>query len=142
MKKIFFYLFIGFSLTATAQNWQFDLAKAKQEAKQHQKQILLVFSGSDWCGPCIKLDQEIWQTEVFKKHAEANLVLVKADFPKRRNNQLPEEQSTKNAALAEKYNPNGHFPLVVLLDENGMVINQLGYKSLSPEQYIATLYAK
>jgi thioredoxin-related protein len=142
MKKIIFYLLICLSVPAFAQDWQYDLDQAKIEAKQNQKQILLVFSGSDWCAPCIKLDQEIWQTDTFKKHALKKLVLVKADFPKLKSNRLSKEQNLKNAALADKYNPNGYFPLVILLNKNGEVINQLGYKNLSPEQYISAIYEK
>ncbi|GGE30711.1 thioredoxin family protein [Psychroflexus planctonicus] len=140
MKKIFFLLFICISFTSIAQNWQLDFEQAKQQAQQEKKNILLVFSGSDWCAPCIKLDHEIWQSDVFEAHARENLVMVKADFPKRKNNQLPEEQSKKNAALAERYNPNGYFPFVILLNAKGEIINQLGYKNLAPKAYINAIY--
>mgnify|MGYP001036751240 CR=1 FL=1 len=142
MKTILFLLIVNLSIPSFAQNWQLDLEQAKLEAKKHQKQILLVFSGSDWCGPCIKLDQEIWQTAVFKKHAEANLILVKADFPKRKGNKLSENQAIKNAKLAEKYNPKGYFPLVILLNDKGEELNMLGYKNLTPEQYILAIHEK
>lgn len=142
MKNLFLYLFLSLSASSFAQNWNFDLEQAKTKAQKEQKEILLVFSGSDWCAPCIKLDQEIWQSEEFKNHAKDKLVLLKADFPKRKNNRLPEEQQQKNNLLAEQYNPNGHFPFVVLLNANGEVVNQLGYKNLSPAKYIQAIYGK
>jgi thioredoxin-related protein len=124
------------SINLTAQNWQSDFKEAKTIANNDNKQILLVFSGSDWCAPCMKLEKNVWQTEVFKKHAKDNLVLLKADFPSRKKNKLPKEQQDKNNALAEQYNPKGYFPFVVLLNANGDVLNQLGYKSLEPQAYI------
>ncbi len=142
MKNLFLYLFLSLSASSFAQNWNFDLEQAKTKAQKEQKDILLVFSGSDWCAPCIKLDQEIWQSEEFKNYAKDKLVLLKADFPKRKNNRLPEEQQQKNNLLAEQYNPNGHFPFVVLLNANGEVVNQLGYKNLSPAKYIQAIYGK
>jgi thioredoxin-related protein len=140
MKYLLYSLFFTFSLSISAQNWGSDLSEVKATASQEDKQILLVFSGSDWCAPCMKLEKNVWQTEVFKKHSKDNLVLLKADFPSRKKNQLPQEQQDKNNALAEQYNPKGYFPFVVLLDANGKVLNQLGYKSLEPQAYINEIY--
>lgn len=142
MKNIFVILIFTLSISMYGQDWKFDLEKSKKEAQKEQKQILLVFSGSDWCAPCIKLDREIWQSETFKKHSKQKLILLKVDFPKRKKNQLSEIQQSKNNALAEKYNANGYFPYVLLLDAKGKVLNQLGYKNLSPEDYIKAIYAK
>jgi thioredoxin-related protein len=142
MKLIFIGISLLISLNCFAQEWTYDLKEAKILASQQQKNILLVFSGSDWCAPCIKLDRQIWQSESFKTHAKKNLILVRADFPKRKNNQLPKALQDKNNALAERYNSNGYFPLVLLLDSKGEVLNQLGYKNISPEDYITTLYEK
>jgi thioredoxin-related protein len=99
----------------------------------------LVFSGSDWCAPCIKLDKVVWQSEEFKIESEKKWVLYKADFPKKKANQLSPEKSTENKKLAEKYNPNGNFPLVVLMDKNGKVIGMTGYKNVSAAEYINLL---
>jgi thioredoxin-related protein len=127
-------------MATSAQTWETDLNQALSQAKNQDKKVLLVFSGSDWCAPCMKLDKNIWQSEEFKAHAKDNLVLLKADFPTRKKNQLPKQQQEKNNALAEKYNPKGYFPFVVLLDDSGNVINNLGYKSLSPKEYINAIY--
>jgi len=142
MKSIFISFHLLLSLMSTAQEWTHDLGHAKEIAQKEQKDILLVFSGSDWCAPCIKLDNQIWQSDAFKVHAEKHLVLVRADFPKRKNNQLPKEQQKKNNTLAEKYNKNGYFPFVVLLNANGEIVNQLGYKNISPTEYIKAIYEK
>jgi thioredoxin-related protein len=92
---------------------------AKAEATQKHKVILLSFSGSDWCIPCINLHDEIFSSAAFKKFADENLVLVNADFPRKKKNQLSAAQQKINDALAEKYNPNGSFPFTLLLDSNG-----------------------
>ncbi len=93
----------------------------KQAGETHQ-QILINFSGSDWCGPCIRLRKEILETQAFEKYASAHLVLVRADFPRQKKNRLSVEQTKLNEALAERYNPDGKFPFTVLTDEKGKVI--------------------
>lgn len=135
MKKIAFLLALFFTSYVGAQNWQKTYDDALALSKKESKPLLLVFSGSDWCGPCIKLDKEIWQSNEFSKYAET-VVLYKADFPKRKGNKLPEDLAKSNALLAEKYNPNGYFPLVVLLDANQKVLGKTGYKKATPSEYI------
>lgn len=140
MKKFFLSLIFGFALfNLQAQTWQTDLTKAEKIAKEENKDILLVFQGSDWCAPCIKLDREVWSTDKFKNYAREHYVLLKADFPKRSKNALPEEQQEQNNLLAEKYNQNGYFPFVVLLDPEGNVLGKTGYKHMSPQEYIELL---
>lgn len=68
--------------TTTAQEWQTDFTKAKEIAAKESKPIILVFQGSDWCAPCIKLDREVWSTETFKKYAAAHYVMLQTDFAK------------------------------------------------------------
>jgi len=137
MKKIFLIaLFFATTFNATSQNWFTDLEEATQEATANNKKIILVFQGSDWCAPCIKLDREIWSNEEFKSYAKNNFVMLKADFPKKKKNALPKEQQEKNNALAEKYNKNGYFPFVVILDKSGNVLGETGYLKMSPADYI------
>lgn len=140
IKKITFTLIIClFALNLSAQEWQTDLEAAKTLAKDQNKEILLVFQGSDWCAPCIKLDREIWTSEEFKKYSKDHFILVKADFPRRKKNQLETAQQEKNNKLAEKYNPKGYFPLVVVMDKEGHVLGKTGYKKVTPEEYIQIL---
>jgi len=74
--------------TTIAQEWQTDFTIAKEIAAKEGKPIILVFQGSDWCAPCIKLDREIWSTDTFKEYAKENYVMLKADFPRRKKNTL------------------------------------------------------
>lgn len=101
--------------------------------------MILVFSGSDWCAPCIKLDQQIFQSDAFINYSDANVVLVKADFPRKKQNALSEELQTQNMGLAEKYNKNGFFPLVLVLNESGKVLGEMGYEKIEPQAYIDKL---
>ncbi|GHC59223.1 thioredoxin family protein [Ulvibacter litoralis] len=127
--------------TTVAQEWQTDIFTAKEMAAKENKPIILVFQGSDWCAPCIKLDREIWSTDTFKKYAAENYVMLKADFPRRKKNALSEAQTKANALLAEKYNKQGYFPFVVVLDANGKVLGENSYKKTTPENYIKELNA-
>ena len=141
MKKIlivFVLMFITLG-TTTAQEWQTDFAKAKQIATTEKKPIILVFQGSDWCAPCIKLNREIWSTDTFKKYADKNYVMLQADFPRKKINSLSEAQTKANAVLAEKYNKQGYFPFVVVLNSEGKVLGESSYKKVSPEKYIEEL---
>jgi thioredoxin-related protein len=124
-----------------AQEWQTDINVAKEIASKESKPIILVFQGSDWCAPCIKLDREIWSTDTFKKYAKQNYVMLKADFPRRKKNALSETKTKANAQLAEKYNKQGFFPFVVVLDSSGKVLGESSYKKTTPENYIKELNA-
>jgi thioredoxin-related protein len=135
MTKLLVALFATFSITSAT--WKTDFIKAQSEAKQSHKLMLLSFSGSDWCGPCIRLHKEIFGSEEFQKYAAENLVLVNADFPRLKKNQLPKEQVKQNEVLAEKYNKTGKFPFTVLLDENGKVVKEWeGLPKETPEQFV------
>lgn len=122
-----------------AQDWQTDFAIAKEMAQAGNKPIILVFQGSDWCAPCIKLDRQIWSSEEFKNYSADQFVMLLADFPRKKQNMLPVEQQEKNQQLAETYNYNGYFPLVVVLDKDGKVLGQTGYKKISVKEYINLL---
>ncbi len=111
-------IFLSFSFTT----WEPDFAMAKQEAKQKHQLILLNFSGSDWCGPCIRLKKEIFQSTVFSSFADSNLICYNADFPRNKKNQLDKKVIIQNESLADQYNPDGKFPFTVLINEEGNVI--------------------
>jgi thioredoxin-related protein len=122
--------------TMSFTNWDSSFTKAKAEANTEHKYILLNFSGSDWCGPCIRLHKEFFDNEVFAKFAESNLVLMNADFPRQKKNQLPAEVQKQNDQLAEKYNAKGAFPYTVLLDANGKVVKSWdGLPKEKPEEF-------
>lgn len=121
------------------QDWQTDLAKAHKLAKEGQKNIVLVFQGSDWCAPCIKLDREIWSTEEFQHLAKDKFVMLKADFPRRQKNKLPSDQEEQNKELASRYNPKGYFPYVVVMEASGKVLGDAGYEKTTPKEYFQKL---
>ena len=143
MKKIsLFFLFFSFFMstqTGNSKNWEKSFSTAKEKAKIENKKILLVFSGSDWCAPCMKLEENIWNSPDFKSHAEKKYVLYKADFPRRKKNKLSEKVITENKLLFEKFNTNGAFPFVVLLEANEAVLGTTGYKKYTPLEYIQHL---
>lgn len=127
-------------LSFQTQGWNGNFEETLKTAKSSHKAILVNFSGSDWCGPCIRLKQEIFESEVFKDYASKSILLVRADFPRQKKNKLPVEQLKLNEALAERYNKDGKFPFTLLVDENGKVLKTWdGYSDLSPTQFVAQL---
>lgn len=129
-------LFAGLSLFAEEGMWLTDFEKAKQQAKEQNVPILANFAGTDWCGWCIKLDNEVFSTETFKEYADGNLILFLADFP--RQKAQPEQEKEQNQKLAQEYGVRG-FPTVLLLDENGEVIARTGYQQGGAEAYVKHL---
>ena len=142
MKTKLILALLALSLTtvfaAPPAGWTEDYAKAVEQAKAQKKNLLLDFTGSDWCGFCIKLDKEVFDTPKFKAFAKDNLVLVKVDFP----HSKPQSPKVKkqNGELKEKFPFNG-YPTVVILDPEGKELGrQGGYAPGSgPEAYIQKL---
>ena len=140
MKNIFtFSLLVLFSLSSFAQEWKTNFEEAKKEATNNNKNILLVFQGSDWCGPCIKLDKEVWSTLEFQNLSKNHFVMLKADFPRKKANKLSESLTIQNRKLAEKYNKEGFFPLVVVLSKEGNVLGKMGYEKTNSTAYFKKL---
>jgi thioredoxin-related protein len=139
ISTLFTLFILLFGITAKAQQWHTDFEQAKTLAETEGKNIIVVFSGSDWCAPCIKLEKQVWDSEAFKKDA-SQWILVKADFPKKKANALPEAQQKQNATLYEKYNKEGAFPLVVVMDKTGKVLGKTAYKDIAPQDYINHLH--
>lgn len=131
-----FFLMIS---SLNAQEWLTNIDSAKVTAAEKNRNIILVFQGSDWCAPCIKLERDIWSSEEFKSYAKDNFVMLLADFPRKKKNKLDKKQENKNKALAEKYNKSGMFPYVIVLDKDGKVLGSTGYKKISPAEYIKLL---
>lgn len=122
--------------------WEPDFENAKKIAKEKHELILLNFSGSDWCGPCIVLRKEYLESEIFNQMANDNLVLVNADFPRKKKNIPTSNLVKQNEALAEIYNTQGSFPFTLLLNAEGKVIKTwLGKPDVSPEEWTAQIKA-
>ena len=120
MKNILILAFCFIAMCFTTWEPNFDTAK-KTAAAKHQL-ILLNFSGSDWCGPCIRMRKEIFNDSTFSAMADTSLVMVNADFPRNKKNQLDKLIKKQNEALADKYNPEGKFPFTLLIDANGKIV--------------------
>jgi len=137
MKKwiVLITLMTGVNLLA-AEGWLTDFEAAKKQAAEKNLPILVDFSGSDWCGWCIKLDNEVFSQDEFKDYAEENLVLFLADFP--RSKPQPEDIQKQNKALSQKYGVRG-FPTVLLLNAGGEVLGRTGYQRGGPEAYVKHL---
>ncbi|MEO7678731.1 MAG: thioredoxin family protein [Verrucomicrobiota bacterium] len=119
-----------------AETWTTDVPKAQAEAKADNKLVMLDFTGSDWCGWCIKLHKEVFDTAEFSEYAKKNLVLVEVDFP----NKKPQTASLKKAnhALQAKYGVEG-YPTIIVLNGEGKKVGQLGYMAGGPKAFIAKL---
>lgn len=117
--------------------WRTDMQSARTEAAAGHKYILLNFSGSDWCGPCIRMHREIFDAPAFQQYAATHLVLVNADFPRLRKNALGKDLLKQNEALAAQYDPEGKFPYTVLIDTAGHVVRTWdGYPGSTPQRFI------
>ncbi|OOQ56696.1 thioredoxin family protein [Mucilaginibacter pedocola] len=138
MKYLFAIIMLAFVTPEV--NWSGDFNEAQKEAQRSHKFIVVNFSGSDWCGPCIRTRKEILETKTFEDYAAGHLVLVRADFPRQKKNQLPKDQVKRNEALADKYNPEGEFPLTLLIDENGKVLKKWdGFPNVTPDKFVAQI---
>ena len=139
LKTIASIVFFLCSIFVFSQNWQPKYAEALMLAKEQGKPMIVVFSGSDWCAPCIKLERNIWQSPEFKTYSQNHYILYKADFPRKKSNQLSQEIAKQNAELAQWLNASGHFPLIVVLSADEKVLGKTGYKKLNPDAYISLL---
>jgi len=125
----------GFSATA-GEEWLTDFNKATKEAAEKKLPILADFSGSDWCGWCIKLDKEVFSQMEFKAFAKDHVVLFLADFP--RGTEQSAEVKAQNERLSRTYGVKG-FPTVLLLDAGGKVIARTGYRKGGAGAYVEHL---
>lgn len=123
--------------TAAGEGWMTDFEAAKQKAAAENKDLLVDFTGSDWCGWCIKLVDEVFKHDAFKQGAADNFVLVELDFPQDKS-KLDEATQKQNEMLQKKYSIQG-FPTILLLDDQGRPYAQTGYQAGGPEKYLSHL---
>ncbi|MBN2200950.1 thioredoxin family protein [bacterium] len=116
--------------------WIQNYDQALAEAKKTGKTLLIDFTGSDWCPWCVKLNEEVFSQKAFKDFADANLVLMIADFP--RSKKLPESLQLQNQTLAERFGVQG-LPTILLLRGDGTKIGQTGYQPGGAEAYVRHL---
>lgn len=144
MKKIIISLFLILgSLTIQAQQltWETNFDKATQVSMKTNKPLLLFFTGSDWCGWCIRLQNEVLKTPEFNKWAQENVVLVELDFPRR--TAQPEEIKKQNNELQQAFGVQG-FPTVFFANatvKDGKVnfegLGNTGYVAGGPTAWLA-----
>ncbi len=144
MKKIIFaFLIFSSAFQLQAQNkslsWFTDLSEAKNYAAGNQANILMVFAGSDWCKPCIQFKQDILLSEDFSEYAAGEIAILYLDFPARKKNRLPAEQTEHNEALAEKYNRSGAFPKILLLDKDQNILSEPVFKGQHVDEFVQQL---
>ena len=125
--------------SAAEGGWLVDYKQAQALSKETGKPILADFTGSDWCGWCIRLKKEVFDTDEFKKWAAANVILLELDFPHEKK-QSPEIKK-QNEALSDKYDIQG-FPTILFLDHTGKKLADSGYIEGGPAKWIADAKAK
>src|ERR1041385_5634112 len=128
----------GLAATAAAHaaNWLTDLPAAKAQAAKEGKTVLVDFTGSDWCGWCMKLKAEVFSQPEFEEYANKNLVLVEVDFPKRKA--LPAAQKKANSDLADRFRIQG-YPTLVFLNAQGNEVHRSGYQPGGAQPFVQAL---
>lgn len=134
-----FSLLLTVASSGAAVTWLTDYEAARKQAAQEGKDLLLEFTGSDWCPPCMQLKQEVFDVEVFQEWVADKFVLVRFDFP-RDDSALSEEQKKQNEANADAYLIEG-YPTVVLADAQGRPYATTSYQSGGAESYVRHLEA-
>lgn len=116
--------------------WTTDLPKAQTKAKAENKLVMMDFTGSDWCGWCIKLNKEVFSTPEFVAYAQKNLIPVEIDFPNKKKQSADLKKA--NNALQKKYGIQG-YPTIIVLNGDGKKVGELGYMPGGPKAFIAAL---
>ena len=128
-----FILLCSWLIPARTQQFH-NVKEAFSYSLQQHKALFVIFSGSDWCQPCMRFSKSILSDSAFIRFAREKLVILTADFPQRKK--LPEEEVTLNEELASRYNPKGDFPRLVLLSPDQAVIGIVEYNNQSPGIFI------
>jgi thioredoxin-related protein len=136
---LFSTLLLGMTATAFAGGdaWMTNFEAAKKKAAAENKDLLVDFTGSDWCGWCIKLNKEVFEHAPFNKGVADTFVLVELDYPRDKSG-LSEELQKQNDELKATYHISG-FPTILLLDAKGLPYARTGYQKGGPESYVTHL---
>jgi thioredoxin-related protein len=140
MKRLFVFMTLALlslgSLRAADATWLTNYDQALKQAAAENKPLVIDFTGSDWCGWCIRLDQEVFSQPEFTSYAKENVVLLKLDFPRKKT--LPPQETEQNEKLAKQYGIQG-FPTIIVLDPKGKQLGKLGYQKGGATNWIASL---
>lgn len=129
----------NYDSTITTENgitWTTSMEKAKDDAKRTGKKIFVNFTGSDWCGWCTRLDEEILSTEKFMNFAKENLIMLYLDYPQ--ETEQPDGMRPYNQKVAAEYSVRG-FPTILILDEEGKELKRLGYEKEGADKFISDI---
>ena len=130
-------LFVATAAIAIGGEWGTDWEAAKAQAKKENKPIFINFTGTDWCGWCIRLEKEVFSKKEFKDYAKDNLVLMEVEFPRKKK--LPDDVKAQNKKLDKEYKIEG-YPTLYLLDADGKKLSgDVGYRKGGPEAYVKHL---
>lgn len=127
---------VAFSAASMAaeSGWLTDYEAAKKQAKEENKPILIKFTGTDWCGWCIKIEKEIFSKEEFKAYAKENLILMEVDFPEKKKQSA--EVKEQNKKLDKEFKIEG-YPTIFLIDSEGKKLSEdIGYREGGPQAYV------
>jgi len=124
------------SAAVAEEGWTEDFEAAKKLAKEENKDLLVNFSGSDWCGWCVRLEKEVFSQKAFISKASMSYVLVTLDFPRR--TKQPAKIKKQNEAIQQKYGVRG-FPTVLLMDSDENLYARTGYQKGGAEKYLSHL---
>ncbi len=123
---LFIVLMLAFYSAFPQENhWLTNYDDAVATAKKEGKNLLISFSGSDWCNNCMRLEQDLFEQQAFIDFAKQELVLLQLDFPARKKNKLSPAQTKHNEALAERFNKKGAFPTVLMVNADGKVVGKM-----------------
>lgn len=120
-------------LASAEANWLTSFDEAIKLSKKSGKPILADFTGSDWCGWCVKLKAEVFDTPQFIQWAEKNVILLELDYP--RNKPLPANLKRQNQLLSQRYGISG-YPTILFLKADGSVIGKTGYVAGGPSKWV------
>ena len=108
---------------------------AMQMSRQTGRPVMLVFSGSDWCSWCRRLESEVLRTQQFSTWAEANVLAVYVDFPQ--GHMLPTALAQQNEQLKQRFSAHvQYYPTVLFVNANQQVIGKMGFVEGGPDDWI------
>ena len=138
MKKALILFLLPIFLSAQADfdsvkdtKWLTDYDKAMKAAEKESKNVLLYFTGSDWCPPCKMLKTDLFDSAEFKALSE-KYVLLYVDMPRNRD-LLSTEQMAHNKEVMGKFNKKGVFPLLKILNTKGNALDEYSGYSMNGE---------
>lgn len=135
---IFAFIFSSFS-EGEKVTWLLNYEEAMQISQKEDRPILMVFSGSDWCKPCMLLKKDMLTSKKFEEFASGKLVLLNVDFPRMKKNRLSSDEQLHNERLAEEYNPNGIFPKILLINPGKEILGSSTASKVSPQEFISMI---